>query len=154
MNQTIDARETCTACEAWPVTGMLVLAIGLGGLLIDSLRVPQPRMLNAHLIFGIALLAVVTRNLLRESLSGGNSLAEHYYLYTRHLARQVYLLLYLLAAVRVCLYFVESAEAKTSGRAFSYVLMRSSLEDFHVYIGYGLVAACLIRGSTMLLVPR
>jgi hypothetical protein len=49
---------------------------------------------------------------------------------------------------------VESAEAKTGGRAFSYVLMRSSLEDFHVYIGYGLVAACLIRGSTMFLVPR
>ena len=154
MIQAIDARENSPAPHTWPLTGMLVLAIGLGGLLIDSLRLPQPRMLNAHLIFGIALLGMVARNLLRESLSGADLPAQRYYLYTRHLARQVYLLLYVMAAVRICLYLVESAEAKSSGRAFSYVLMRSSLDDFHVYIGYGLLAACLIRGSTLLLAPR
>ena len=76
-------------------------------------------------------------------------------MYTRQLARQVYVLLYVMAAVRLCLYFIEAAEARNAGHVFSYLARRGSLDDFHVYIGYGLAAACLIRGSSHVhAVPR
>ena len=128
---------------------MLVFLIGLGGLLSDSLKLQQPRFLNAHLLFGVVLLAVITRRLLKASHSLRDPCGDQFYLHTRRLARQVYILLYTMAGLRLCLYVVEGAEARNAGRVFGYFAIRSSLDDFHVYLGYGLDAACLIRGTAM-----
>jgi hypothetical protein len=150
VDQVIDAHVgSAIRRRPWPAAGMLVFLIGLGGLLSDSLKLHQPRFLNLHLLFGVVLLAVITRGLLKESHSLRDSCGDQFYLYTRRLARQVYSLLYVMAALRLCLYVVEGAEARNGGSVFSFLASRSSLDDFHAYIGYGLAAACLIRGTAM-----
>lgn len=149
MEQIIDANGETSIRRPWPLAGLLVLLIGLAALLGDSLKLPQPRILNVHLLFGVVLLAVVARGLLSKSHSLRDFRSEQFYLYTRQLARQVYILLYVMAGVRLCLYVIEAAETGNARRVFSYLSRPGSLDDFHVYIGYGLAAACLIRGTAM-----
>jgi hypothetical protein len=149
VEQIIDAHAGTSIRQPWPLAELLVLLIGLAALLGDSLKLQQPRILNGHLLFGVVLLAVVARCLLTRSHSLRDSRNEQFYLYTRQLARQVYILLYIMAAVRLCLYVIEAAEAGNARRVFSYLARPGSLDDFHVYIAYGLAAACLIRGVAM-----
>ena len=149
MQQIIDAHGGTSIRRPWPLAELLVLLIGLAALLGDSLKLQQPRILNGHLLFGVVLLAVVARCLLTQSHSLRDSRNEQFYLYTRQLARQVYILLYIMAAVRLCLYVIEAAEAGNARRVFSNLARPGSLDDFHVYIAYGLAAACLIRGVAM-----
>jgi hypothetical protein len=149
VEQIIDAHGGSPIRRPRSLPGLLVLLIGLAALLGDSLKLQQPRILNVHLLFGVALLAVVARCLLSTSHSLRDSRSEQFYLYTRQLARQVYILLYVMAGVRLCLYVIEAVEAGNGRRIFSYLSRPGSLDDFHVYIVYGLAAACLIRGTAM-----
>jgi cytochrome b561 len=149
VEQISDAPGGTSIRRPWPLAALLVFFLGLAALLADSLKLQQPRILNVHLLFGVVLLAVVARCLLSHSHALRNSRSEQFYLYTRQLARQVYILLYVMAAVRLCLYVIEAAEAGNGRRVFSYLSRPGSLDDFHVYIAYGLAAACLIRGTAM-----
>jgi cytochrome b561 len=149
VEQIIDAHGGALIPRPWPLAELLVFLIGLAALLGDSLKLQQPRILNVHLLFGVVLLAVVARCLLIQAHSLRDSRGEQFYLYTRRLARQVYILLYAMAVVRLCLYVIEAAEAGNGRRVFSYLSRPGALDDFHVYIGYGLAAACLIRGTAM-----
>jgi hypothetical protein len=149
VEQIIDAHGGTPRRRPRPLAELLVFLIGLAALLGDSLKLQQPRILNVHLLFGVVLLAVVAHCLLSQSHSLRDSRSEQFYLYTRQLARQVYILLYIMAGVRLCFYVIEAAEAGNARSVFSYLSRPGSLDDFHVYIGYGLAAACLIRGTAM-----
>ncbi len=149
MEQIIDAHARTSLRRPWPLAQLLVFIIGMAALLGDSLKLPQPRILNVHLLFGAVLLAVVVRCLFIHSHSLRDSRSEQFYLYTRRLARQVYILLYVMAGVRLCLYGIEAAAAGNGHRIFGNLARPGSLDDFHVYLGYGLAAACLIRGTAM-----
>lgn len=113
--------------------GALVLLIGLGSLACDFLRVPQHKILAVHWLFGAMLLAAVAWSLRKAWHSPEGFDAGRFYVCARRLARWVYLLLYFMAAVRICLYLY-------AGRA---------LDDFQVYLGFGLLAVCLIRVCAM-----
>jgi hypothetical protein len=149
VQQIIDAHGETSTHRALPLAGLLVFLIGLAALLGDSLKLQQPRILNVHLLFGVVLLAVVAHCLLTQAHALRNSRSEQFYLYTRWLARQVYTLLYVMAGVRLCFYVVEAAETGNARRVFSYLSRPGSLDDFHIYIAYGVAAACLIRGTAM-----
>ena len=149
VEQIIDAHGTTPIRRPRPLVALLVFLIGLAALLGDSLKLQQPRILNVHLLFGVVLLAVIARCLLSKAHSLRDSRGEQFYLYTRQLARQVYILLYIMAGIRLCLYVIEAVEAGHARSVFSYLSRPGSGDDFHVYIAYGLAAACLIRGTAM-----
>lgn len=117
----------------WSLTELLVLSIGVLGLLSDFLQRPHYRILNIHVLFGVMLLSTVACELLHEWRSSMGNKSNDYYQFTRRLARRVYALLYIMAAVRLCLYVAGA----------------HSLEDFKIYIAFGAAAICVIRVSAM-----
>jgi hypothetical protein len=119
--------------QAGVLIGTLVVLSGLGALACDFLRVPQPKILDVHWLFGAVLLAAVAWSLRKAWRSPEGFDAGRFYICARRLARWVYLLLYFMAAVRISLYL--------SGGP--------TLDDFQVYIGFGLLAVCLIRVCAM-----
>jgi hypothetical protein len=154
VDQVIDSHAGSTLRRAWPLAGMLVLIVGLIGLLSDSLKLQQPRILNVHLLFGVLLLAVVARSLFNAAHALRGASWDQFHRYTRGLARQVYILLYVLAAVRLCLYVIEGAESENGALAFCCFSRSGSLDYIQIYIAYGIAAICLIRGSALFTAPR
>jgi hypothetical protein len=131
--------------QRWPLTTLLVLFVGVVGLVSDYLRWPHYRILNIHLLFGGMLLTSVVRALLREWHASRCNCDSHYYLFTRCLARGVYVLLYLMAALRLCLYIAAGRGAATKDLISDFVARQHSLEDFQIYIAYAAAVVFLIR---------
>lgn len=127
------------------LTETIALTAGVIGLFSDFLQWPRHRILNVHLLFGVALLTAVARALIGKWRSTRGNSGNQYYLFTRWLARRVYRLLYVMAAVRLCFFAIEAYRAPTWAETFRYLGSGGSLQDFLVYIGYGFVAVCLIR---------
>jgi hypothetical protein len=134
--------------------GTFVLLIGLGGLACDFLRVPKEQSLNVHLLFGAVLLVAVTLGLFRAWHPPEGFDAGRFYTGARRLARWVYRLLYFMAGVRICLYVIDAGVLNRGLKAFSDLSAGHTLDDFQVYIGFGLLAVCLIRVCAMLTVAR
>ncbi|MEJ0008299.1 MAG: hypothetical protein WDM77_18535 [Steroidobacteraceae bacterium] len=149
--------DTCTAPTgllAGRLLGAAVALLGLGSLLCDFLKLPQLKILNIHVLFGVVLLMAVARSLLLARPVPGVSGVDSFYFHTRRLARWVYGLLYLLAAVRICLYLVNNNESNRGPTMFNRFTTRGSVEDFQQYIGVVLLAICLIRLCAMLTMAR
>ena len=122
---------------------LLSLAIGLIALAGDHLRWPLPKFFNIHLLFGVILAATVGRCLQVAWHSGLD--AVQYHLYTRRLARRVYLLLYVLAAVRLSFSILAGNTNADHLDRLKHLARDDSLSDFQVYIGYAFAAILIIR---------
>ncbi len=112
------------------------------------------KILNVHWLFGAVLLAAVARSLFRAWRPPEGFDAGHFYICARRLARWVYRLLYFMAAVRICLYVIDAGVLNKGLKAFNELSSGRPLDDFQVYIGFGLLAVCLIRLSAMFTVAR
>jgi hypothetical protein len=124
---------------------VLLLSVATGVIAIagDHLHWPQPKFFNAHLLFGAALVATVGRCL---HVAWHSPLdAVQYHLYTRSLARRVYLLLYALAAVRLSFSIPASSVNADQLSFFGHLARDDSLADFQIYIGYAYAAILIIR---------
>ncbi len=117
--------------------------MGLIALVGDHLHWAQPKIFNMHLLFGVILAATVARSLQIAWHSGLD--AVQYHLHTRRLARWVYLLLYVLAAVRLGLAAIAGNTNADHLDHLRHLARDDSLSDFQVYIGYAFVAILVIR---------
>lgn len=117
---------------------LLSLAIGLIALAGDHLHWPQPKFFNMHLLFGAILAATVVRCLQVARCSGLDAVQYHHY--ARRLARRVYLLLYVLAAVRLSFSILAGHTNADHLDHLRHLARDNSLADFLVYVGYGFAA--------------
>jgi len=122
---------------------LLSLAIGLVALTGDHLHWLQPKFFNTQLLFGVVLVATVGRCLQVAWHSGLDHV--QYYLYRRCLAQRVYLLLYVLAAVRLSFSILAGNTNADHLDRLKHLARDDSLSDFQVYIGYAFAAILIIR---------
>ena len=129
-----------------------VLILGVASVTADCLNMRQPPVFNLHLLFGISLWLAVGRRLIRERSSCDIASIAHYNAYTRQLSRWVYILLYLLAAVRL-MFHLSEVLGPSNGRHGAGLPAPHSLDDFQIYIAYALVPLWAIR-FLVLYAPR
>ena len=118
----------------WAAGG--VLCQGVVALIYDYLRVPQPRIFNMHLLFGAAVASLVTVCLFHGRRSLAHRPAVELHSYARTVARWTYILLYVLALVRLGLEL-------GAGSGFH------SLDDFQVYVAYCVIPMWLVRALVL-----
>ena len=109
----------------------------------DRVHWTQVPFVNIHLLFGAVLIATVGRCL--QGAWRCRLDALHYHLYTRHLARRVYLLLYVLAAVRLSFSVLAGIVNADHSDVLRHLARDESLTDFQIYIGYAFAAILIIR---------
>ncbi|HEY2683802.1 MAG TPA: hypothetical protein VGI93_09870 [Steroidobacteraceae bacterium] len=123
----------------------LVLTLGIASLAADHLNVNQPAIFNLHLLFGASLWLAVGSGLLRQRRDSDCHPGVQFYEYTRHLSRSVYILLYLLAGVRLVFHLSEVMNSAGAAVARGTSRLPGSLDDFQVYILYALVPFWVMR---------
>jgi hypothetical protein len=119
----------------WAAGG--VLCLGVAALILDCLKVSQPRIFNMHLLFGVAVSALVTACLLHGRRSLVRRPPVELQSYARTVARWTYILLYVLALVRLGL---ELGNAGSSVH---------SLDDFQIYVAYCVIPMWLVRALVL-----
>jgi hypothetical protein len=129
---------------------VLVSCVGIAALLGDYYQLPQPPVFNLHLLFGLTLATVVTVLLVGKARALAGTTGPELYLFTRLVSRCVYVLMYVLAAIRVGLFLVEHAQAAASP-VTAHPVVRP-LDDFQIYIAYCVIPLWLVR-TLVLLIP-
>jgi hypothetical protein len=117
-----------------PCAAGLALCVGIVALIWDFLEIPQPRVFNLHLLFGATVASVVTAYLLHGRLAFAHRPPQELYSYTRLVSRWTYILMYVLALVRVVLHLLQPSH---------------SLNDFQIYVIYCLVPLWLVRALVL-----
>jgi cytochrome b561 len=117
-----------------PLAAGATLCVGVAALFCDFFEVPQPHIFNMHLLFGAAVSAVVTTCLLRARHALSQRPPQELYSYTRLVSRWTYILMYVLALVRVVLHLLQTTH---------------SLDDFQIYVIYCIVPLWLVRALVL-----
>jgi cytochrome b561 len=137
------------------VTALVVLVVGIFGLLRDSWAKPAlESWFNVHALFGLLLcLSVVARfywGLRRPALVSPIDLDA----FTRHLSRMVYLLLYGLMGAKQLIGIAtflwhggtfDFGWFQVNPRIAHHRTIFASVEDFQVYLAYGVLALIIIH---------
>ena len=149
-----DGRSADRVCtrdnDPWPLREALLLVLGLIALLGDFLRLPRLQV-TLHLAFGTMLLATTAYGLWMALAAPSETRGDEFYWRTRQQARRIYFLLYAMAAIRLCFFFVERF-AGTCSPTCAAATPRSA-QDFLVYVGFGALAVGLIRLFTVIALP-
>lgn len=140
----IDLRRQFAAERLAPLVAALVLTLGVASVSADCLNLTQPAVFNLHLLFGFCLWLAVGGSLLRQRRNSEFGSAAGYYEYSRRLSRWVYILLYLLAGVRLAFHLSELMNYSAAHGNGASIAPRS-LDDFQIYIGYALVPLWVMR---------
>ena len=137
----------------WKLAAGLVLCVGVAGLLCDHLQLPQPRVFNAHLLFGVAVSTFVTTCLFGQRRMARQSSGRELHLYARHVSRWIYILIYVLASMRMGLHLLEIHQKASGHRhAEESIAEIRPVDDFQIYIVYSVIPLWLVR-SLVLCVP-
>ena len=147
----IDLQQHSVAERTTSTIAALVLTLGIASVAADCLNVKQPTFFNLHLLFGVSLWLSIGRCLLRYRAKLDFDSAVRYHEYSRRLSRWVYILLYLLAAVRLAFHLGEIMNP--SAIAHGAPQAPRSLDDFQIYIAYALVPLWTMR-FLLLRAPR
>lgn len=127
----------------------MALCVGVASLLCDFFNVSQPHVLNVHLLFGATVSAVVTACLVHARRALAQSSPHEFYQYAQRVARWTYILMYVLALVRVALYLLEMQRASGSAAPVSPAFRAHSLDDFQIYVAYCVVPLWLVRALVL-----
>jgi cytochrome b561 len=123
------------------------LSAGVLGVLRDA---SQPAVatgwVNIHTLFGVflcfSIIAQFTWQVRHAKLSSTPAIAA----YSRHLSREVYLLIYLLAGIKEIQYFVASLPSGSAlAKAAPGAAMADIMKDFQCYLAYGCFALVTVR---------
>jgi hypothetical protein len=131
----------------WAASG--VLCLGVAALICDYFKVSQPRIFNMHLLFGAVVAAFVTACLLHGRRSLAHRPPVELYAYARRVARWTYILLYVLALVRLGLYLCEMLLTSSSSPAGAAGSRIHSLDDFQIYVAYCVIPMWLVRAIVL-----
>jgi cytochrome b561 len=115
---------------------LLVLVVGLLGLIADAWTIPLPHRGNLHVLFGALLWAYVVARFFGRLRRSPRMQPADIRVFSRHLSRLVYLLLYFLAFVNLAIGCLRPAPHST-------FLARA--EDFQIYLLCGLGSLITIR---------
>jgi len=130
------------AGTAVPSDFVLLLVAGLLGLIYDAWTKPAPAAwLNPHLLFGAILSLWVVARFYRRMHQTPRLQPGDIRSFSRHLSRQVYLLLYLLMFAALSIGFMRQGSHGTPAAA---------AEDFQIYLAYGIVALVAIQALAAL----
>jgi len=133
----------------WAAGG--VLCLGVAALICDYLRVPQPRIFNLHLLFGAAVSALLTACLFHGRRSLARRPPAELHAYARIVARWTYILLYVLAWVRLGLELSETKLTPSGSPAGGVGSRIHSLDDFQIYVAYCVIPLWLVRALVLCL---
>jgi hypothetical protein len=131
----------------WAAT--LILATGVAALLCDHFQLSQGAIIGMHALFGL----VVTASLSAVFLERAHSTpGPELYLQTRLISRWMYILLYVLAIVRVGLYLLEANLSPIAHSVHHALPPPRALDDFQYYITCCIAPLWLLR-ALILIVP-
>jgi cytochrome b561 len=123
-------------------TALVVVVVGIVGLLRDSGTKSIPESwLNVHALFGLLLCVSITTRFYRGMKHPALVPSIDIDVFTRHVSRMVYLLLYgLLGAKQI----IDIATFLLHGGGFDFHrTILTPIEDFQVYVAYGMLALML-----------
>jgi hypothetical protein len=132
---------------------VLALATGVAALLCEHWQLSQTDILEMRALFGLVTAASITAVLLDKARSCSNTTSRELYLYTRLVSRWVYILMYVLAVVRVGLYLLEANQSSASHFSQHRILPPHTLDGFQVYILCCVVPLWIVR-ALVLAIPR
>jgi cytochrome b561 len=115
---------------------LLVLGVGLLGLIADTWTIPLPHRGNLHVLFGALLWAYVVARFYGRLRRSPCMQPADIRVFSRHLSRLVYLLLYFLAFFNLAIAFLRAAPQST---------FAARAENFQIYLVWGLGALITIR---------
>jgi hypothetical protein len=136
----------------WIGVAAVAWVIGLGALLCDHFRLPPSLILNAHLLFATVTCCAICAVLIEKARSLAGAPRDELYLSARLISRWVYILMYVLALARVCLYLEETYQHCASCGVGHDSAPVHSLDDFQFYIACCVIPLWLAR-SVVLAVP-
>ena len=125
---------------------------GLGALLCEHFQLPPRLILDARMLFAIVTCCAIAAVLIEKARSLAGAPAHELYLWTRLTSRWVYILMYLLALARLCLYLEETYQHCVSCGAPTQTGTVRPLDDFQFYIACCVIPLWLAR-SVVLAVP-
>jgi hypothetical protein len=123
--------------------------IGLASLLCDYFQPIRPVIFGMHTLFGIGVSGAIGLVLLAKARALGGTSALEFYLFARLVSRWVYILMYLLAIVRVGLYLYESSQHCAHCSARGGVPPVRSLDDFQFYVCCCVASLWVLRATVL-----
>jgi hypothetical protein len=117
----------------WVWIGAVIWAVGLTALLCDHFRESRLVIVGTHTLFAIASTTAICRLFLPVSRFGSAPDIEPLF-FIRYVTRCVYVVLYLLAAVRIGLYLYDLGQSGAPINTRDAVLPVQSMGDFQFYI--------------------
>jgi hypothetical protein len=128
----------------WMRIATPVLCSGLAALLCDHLQVSPSLTETLHVLFGVIACTAIAAVLITGALDLPDPLELHRF--TRLVSRWVYILVYVLATVRVGFYLLDSNQARGSHPLHQGV---RSLDDFQTYLWSCLIPLWSIRAVVL-----
>jgi hypothetical protein len=138
--------------RTWISTSVLVLCIGVAGLLCEHFELSHPFVPGMHVLFGCTTLAVISAVLFAGARRLADQPALELYSYTRLVSRWVYILLYVLGIVRVCLYLLDVNHGQV-GPSMHPLPLRPP-DDFYFYVTCFITPLWVMRALVLTAPPR
>jgi hypothetical protein len=136
----------------WTRTAALALATGVAALLCDHFQLSRAAIFDMRALFGLVATASICAVLVEKARSPATTSGADLYLYTRLVSRWVYILMYVLAVVRVGLYLLEADRSYASHTPHHQLPPPRSLDDFQFYVTCCVTPLWLVR-ALVLTVP-
>ena len=133
---------------------LAVLPAGLFGVLHDSWRQAPARAGAIHALFGVLLLLSVIAKFAWQLRYAAFSNPSAVTAFARHLSRQLFLLLYILAGSKEIQYFLASARSTRASSAIDALSDTMKVLQFYLGIGVLALAAIWILAALCLRAPK
>ena len=135
--------------STWIGLGAAAWVLGVVSLLCDHFQAARPVIIGMHTLFGVGVSGAIGLVLLAKTRALEGACQAELYLFTRLVSRWVYILMYLLAIVRVGLYFYESGQHCSFCGARGAVRPVRALDDFQFYVSCCVVSLWVLRAAVL-----
>jgi len=130
----------------WIRVATPVLFAGLVALYCEHIRVSPPLTETVRVLFGVVTCTAIAAVLITGSLDLADQSTLELHRFTRLVSRWVYILVYVMATVRVGFYLLDSSQAREMHRLHQVV---RTPDDFQTYLWSCLIPLWSIRAAVL-----
>jgi hypothetical protein len=131
----------------------LALCTGLTALLCEDFQLTQPFVERTHVLFCIVTFAAISTVLITGARHLADQPALELYRYTRWVSHWVYILIYALGIVRVCLYLFDLNRQTQIWQSTALATVRAP-DDFQFYVFCCILPLWSVRALVLAVPPK